>query len=161
MVTRLNVLKVPKGDRKQQLQREMFKRGGSRTKWILTVRAESWNLFYLCLNQIPICCTTFRDQESHGEERSKVNLSPVITLQTVLFQTKENTSFHALLHTGANRKERKSAVLGDWGCGVALSWPGRGRSLTHSEQWYPVLMGVGVASRGCACPREGTPARSC
>lgn len=124
VVTKLDVLKVPKGGRKQQLQREMFRRGGSRTKCILTVKVESWNLFYLCLNQIPICSTTFRDQESHGEERSKVNLSPVITLQTVLFQTKENTSFHALVHTGANKKERKSAALGDWA--VQSHCPGPG-----------------------------------
>lgn len=123
-MTKLDVLKVPKGGRKQQLQREMFRRGGSRTKCILTVKVESWNLFYLCLNQISICSTTFRDQESHGEERSKVNLSPVITLQTVLFQTKENTSFHALVHTGANKKERKSAALGDWA--VQSHCPGPG-----------------------------------
>ena len=72
---------------------EVCKCGGSRTKCVLTVSTLPWNLFDLCF-ELNSCLPHHLSRSGKPrQEGLKVNVSLVITRQTVLFQTKERRRF--------------------------------------------------------------------
>lgn len=73
--------------------REAYRCGGSRTTCVLTVSTLPWNLFGLCF-ELNSCLPRHLSRSGKPrQEGLKVNVSLVITRQTVLFQTKERRRF--------------------------------------------------------------------